>query len=92
MRFPISSLVMVGVAGMCFFLFVIFNYAYMGDDGLVEQLNESAQKTLTGDRLTSWDDNIEQMKQGFGIACVICCLLALVFFVMDVLGDKEGGI
>ena len=92
MKFPISSLIMVGIAGMCFFLFVIFNYAYMGDDGLVEQLNESAQKTLTGDRLTSWDDNIAQMKQGFGIACAICCILALVFFVVDVLGDKEGGI
>ena len=92
MRFPISSMVLVGIAGICFFLFVVFNYAYMGEDGLKEQLNESAQKTMTGDRLASWDSNIEQLSQGFGIACVICCLLALVFFVIDVLGDKEGGI
>ena len=92
MRFPISSLIMIGIAGICLFMFVMFNYAYMSEDGFVEKLNESAQKTLTGDRLTSWDDNIAQLKEGFGIACVICFLLAIVFFVIDVLGDREGGI
>lgn len=90
MRLPISSLVMIGIAGILLFLFVIFNYAYMGPGGLKENLQESANKTLTGDRLSSWNDNVDQITQGFGIASVSCFLLAIVFFVFDVLDKREG--
>ena len=91
MRLPISSLILVGIAGICLFLFVVFNHAYMGDDGLKDQLNESAHKVMKGDHLNRWDDNVDQLGQGFGIACVVCCLLALVFFVVEILGDERGG-
>jgi len=89
MRFPISSLILIGIAGIMLFLFIMFNYAYMGEDGLKEKLNETAHKTLSGDRLTSWNDNQEQLSQGFGITCAICCLLALVFFVIENLEGKN---
>jgi len=54
MKFPISSLVMIGIAGILLFMFIMFNYAFHDPDvGIKEKLNESAQKTMTGDRLTN---------------------------------------
>ena len=90
MRLPISSLIMIAIAGILLFMFVMFNYAYMGEGGLKETLQESANKTMTGKRLSSWDDNVDQLTQGFGITSVLCFLLAIVFFVFDVLDKKEG--
>jgi len=89
MRFPVVSLILIGIAGIMLFLFVVFNFAYMGPGGLKEELRESANKTLTGDRLSSWNSNVDQMTQGFGIACVVCFLLGIVFFVIEVL-DRPG--
>ena len=89
MRFPVVSLILIGIAGIMLFLFVIFNYAYMGPGGLKEELRESANKTLTGEHLSSWNSNVDQMTQGFGIACVVCFLLAIAYFVIEVLDKRE---
>ena len=90
MRFPISSLVLICIAGILLFLFIMFNYAYNDPDiGMTSKLNESAQKTLTGDRLTSWNHNLAQMKEGFGISSALCFLLAIIFFLADLFGERR---
>ena len=90
MKFPISSLVMIGNAGILLFMYIMFNYAFHDPDvGIKEKLNESAQKTMTGDRLTNWEEQIGELSTGFGIASALCFILAIVFFVFDVLGDRR---
>jgi len=87
MRFPISSLIFICIAGIMLFLFVMFNYAFNDPSvGMTSKLNESAQKTMTGDRLTSWNHNLAQMKDGFGITSALCFLLAIVFYIADLFG------
>lgn len=90
MKFPISSLVMIGIAGILLFMFIMFNYAFHDPDvGIKAKLNESAQDTMTGDRLTNWEEQISELSMGFGIASALCFILAIVFFVFDVLGDRR---
>jgi len=83
MRLPIASLIMIMVAGVCFFLFISFNYAFHGEGGLKEQLWESANETLTGKQKTQFDNLMPMLTQGFGIACVLCFAMAIVFFVVE---------
>jgi len=90
MRFPISSLIFICIAGIMLFLFVMFNYAFNDPSvGMTSKLNESAQKTMTGDRLTSWNHNLAQMKDGFGITSALCFLLAIVFYIADLFGRER---
>lgn len=90
MRFPISSLILICIAGIMLFLFVMFNYAFNDPNiGMNTKLNESAQKTLTGDRLTSWNNNLAHLKEGFGISSALCFLLSVVFFLADLFGGRR---
>lgn len=90
MKFPISSLIMIGIAGILLFMFVMFDYTFNDPDtGIKEKLNESAQEHLTGQRLNHWNQQIGELSQAFGIASVMCFLLAIAFFVIDVLGDRN---
>lgn len=92
MRFPIASLIMLAIAGILLFLFVIFNYAFMGEDGLREQLRDSANRTMTGERLNLFNQQQSELSAMFGMGCVLCILLAIVFFVIEVLGDGRNQI
>lgn len=83
MRLPISALIMIGIAGILFFLYVGFNQAFHGEGMLRDQLWESANNSLTGDNLNRFNDLMPQLTNGFGIACVLCFLLAIVFFVVE---------
>lgn len=83
MRLPIAALLMICMAGIMFFLYVGFNAAFHGDDMLQDQLWDSANKTMTGDRLNDFNDVMPQLTQGFGITCVLCFALAIVFFVVE---------
>ena len=90
MRFPISSLIFICLAGVMLFLFIMFNYAFNDPDvGMTSKLNESAHKTLTGDRLTRWDSQLAQMKDGFGISSALCFLIGVVLFLADLFGHKR---
>lgn len=90
MRLPVSSLLMIMFAGILFFLFVGFNYAFHGDGGLKENIWESANNTMTGDRLAKFNALMPQLTQGFGIASVMCIGLAVVFFVVDAFRSPPG--
>ena len=68
---------------MCFFLFIGFNYAFHGSGGLKETLWDSANQTMSGERLTQWNEWMPKLSQGFGIACVMCFMLAIVFFIVE---------
>ena len=83
MKLPISTMMLIMVAGLCFVMYVSFNYAFHSDDGIRNKLWESANKTLTGDQATKFNDLMPQLTQGFGIAGVLCMLLAIVIFVLD---------
>ena len=83
MRLPIAALVMIMVAGLCFFLYVGFNQAFHGEGMLKETLWDSANETLTGSRKTQFDSWMPKLTQGFGIASVMCILIAVAFFVIE---------
>jgi len=83
MRLPIATLIMIGIAGIMFFLYVGFNQAFHGEGMLRDQLWESANNSLTGERLNDFNRLMPQLTQGFGVTCVICFLLAIVFFVVE---------
>ena len=90
MRFPISSLVLICISGILLFLFVMFNYAFNDPDvGMNSKLNESAQKTLTGDRLTNYNHQLAQLKEGFGISSVLCFLVGIIIFLANLFGGRK---
>lgn len=89
MRFPISSLVLIAVAGILLFMFIMFNYAFHDPDvGIKGKLNETAQDTMDGDQLSRFEEQIDELSVGFGMASALCFVLAVVFFVIEVLGDR----
>ena len=74
-----------------FFLYIGFNQAFHGEGMLKEQLWDSANKTMSGDQLSRFNDLMPQLTQGFGIACVLCFLLSIVFFVVEAFHKPPGG-
>jgi len=90
MRLPISALVMICVAGILFFLYIGFNQAYHGSGGLKETLWSSANKTMDGDQLDNFNSVMPQISQGFGIACVLCFLVAIFLFVAEAFIRRPG--
>lgn len=74
-----SILLIIG-AGICFVMFIMFNYAFNNaDTGLFVKLNESAQKTMNADT-RSWFVNLTgHIQTGFGMSGVI--LMGLGIFV-----------
>lgn len=89
---PIASILMVAIGSIMFFLYIVFNSVFHGASGLKEILWSSANRTMTGDQLTQWNELMVQLPQGFGIACAMCFLLAIVFFVVDALRTPPGGL
>ena len=82
---------MIGMAGIMFFLYIGFNYAFHSEGGLRDALWDSANETMTGDRLSQFSNLMPQLTQGFGIACVLCFLLAIVFFAVEAFHKPPGG-
>jgi hypothetical protein len=76
-------MMMIMVAGICFMLFIGFNYAYNSSGVLKNQLWKSANNTLDGRQLDQFNDLMPQITQGFGIASVMCFLLAIVMFAVQ---------
>lgn len=83
MRLPISTMMLIFMAGMCLFLFVGFNYAFNSEGGLKNKLWDVANKTLDGKQETQFDNLMPQLTQGFGIAGVLFILLAFLSFIID---------
>ena len=81
MKFPILAIVLIVIAGIFMFMFTMANYIFNDpDEGIIEQLNESAQETMSGDQLTQWDNQIRKGKEAFGIISVILFLGVIVLF------------
>lgn len=73
------------MAGLMFFLYIGFNQAFHGEGGIKETIWEAGNKTIVDAGAQSdYDDNMDQFTQGFGIAFVLCFLLAIVFFLFEV--------
>ena len=89
MRFPISSIMMVAIGGICFMIYIIFNWAFNGPGNLTDVLSDSANKTMSGGQLTQFQNILPELQQTFGIACVMCFVLAVVFFLVDTF-SKDG--
>jgi len=81
---------MIMIAGLLFFLFISFNYAFHGDGGIKEVLWDSANRTMEGEQLNNFDNLMPQLTQGFGIAGVGCIGLAIIFFLADIFSDPPN--
>jgi len=90
MRFPVGALICIMVAGLCFFLWTGFNYALFGEGNVQETIWESGNKTMSGTQQTRFNDNMAQMKDGFGIFGVMLIGIAIFLFVVDVLRKPPG--
>jgi len=90
MRFPVGALIMLMIAGICFFLWVSFDYTFLGEGGLKENLWKSANKTLDGAVKSRFDDNMVQFDTFFGIFGFFCLGIAILIFVVDVLRKPPG--
>lgn len=91
MRLPISALLMIGIAGILFFLFIGFNYAFNSSGGFVETIWDSANESLEGRFENQFDNMVPILQQGFGIGCVICFLLAIVIFLVEAFHNPPQG-
>jgi len=87
MRFPISGILMVAIGGICMFLYICFNYAFRE---MRVQLWESANKTMSGERLSQFGELMPQLTDGFGIACVMCFGIAILIFIVDSLSGPRS--
>ena len=90
MRLPITGMIMICMAGIMFFLFIGFSYAFNGEHGLKHSLWESANHTMSGDQLNKFNDLMPQLTQGFGIVGVMCVAIAIIIFVVDAFGGIGG--
>jgi len=90
MRLPVSAMMMICVAGILFFLFIGFNHAFNSDNGLKNTLWASANKTMDGAQLQQYNNLMPQLTQGFGIACVMCFLIAIFIFVAEAFNRPPG--
>lgn len=90
MRFPVGALILIMVGGLCLFLWVGFNFAFFGEGNIQETIWEAGNKTMTGDRKTSFGNNMAQMKDGFGLFGVMLIGIAVFLFVVDVLRKPPG--
>jgi len=83
-------MIMICVAGILFFLFIAFNYAFMSEGGLKHSLWDAANKTMDGSQLNQFNELMPQLTQGFGISCVLCFVFAIVLFVIEAFGHRPG--
>ena len=67
----------------------MFNYAFTGEGGLQEALRDSANRTMTGERLNLFNQEQSELVSMFGLGCILCVGLAVVFFIMEVLGERR---
>jgi len=91
MRLPVSAIIMICISGILFFLYISFNYAFMGPHGLKYTLWSSANRTMSGQQLSNFNNLMPQLTQGFGISCVLCFVLAIVLFVIEGFSKPGGG-
>lgn len=91
MKFPYAAFMCIIVSGLCFTMFIVFNYAYQNpDSGLFTKLDESAQKTMN-DKWYDWFvDRKNNITAGFGMVGVVLLLSAILITVAAGFEHRRG--
>ena len=91
MKFPFAAMVLILLAGVCFIIFIVANYALDNpDSGLFQQLNESAQKTMNVKHQNYFSGILDHIRFGFGMSSLLLFSLAIVIAIAQSLGKNPG--
>lgn len=91
-EFPFAAMVLVLLAGVCFILFIVFNYAYDNPDtGLFTLLNKSAGRTMNAEHLSWFGVRLDHIRTGFGLSALILFSLAILIFVFTSFRKTDTG-
>jgi len=78
-KFPFAAVLLMLIAGICFIIFIVANYAFDNpDSGLFTRLNESAEKTMNTKYHNWFIERIEHIRTGFGLSAVILFSISIV--------------
>lgn len=92
MKFPFAAMALMVLAGVCFIIFIVANYALDNPDtGLFTKLNESAGKTMNTGMLTWFQERLDNIRTGFGLSGLILFSLAIVVAVAQSFDKGEYG-
>ena len=92
MRFVFSAFLCVIVAGLCFSVFIVFNYAYNNPDtGVFTKLDETAQKTMSEKWYNWFSARKTTIANGFGLAGVVILLCAILITVAAGFEKRQEG-
>lgn len=93
MRFPYAAFMCIIVSGLCFAMFIVFNYAYQNpDSGLFNKLDEMAQKTMSESRYNWFVERKNNIAAGFGIFGVLLLACAILITVAAGFEHRRGDI
>lgn len=88
-QFPFAAIILIIGAGICFTMFIMFNYAYTNPDtGLFTILEEHASDWDSSTLQTWFGVRIEHLKTGFGMAGVILFALGIIVAVARSFGSR----
>lgn len=89
MRLPISGLILIMVAGVCFVMFLLFDYALHSGSGVQPIMWNLANETLGAEELGQWNRMMTTIPDGFRLASVACLLSAIAVFVIDAFSNPR---
>lgn len=93
MRFPFAAFMCIIVAGLCFTIFIVFNYAYQNpESGLFTILDETAQKTMDAKWYNWFVARKNNIANGFGLAGVVMMLCAILVTVAAGFEQRRGDV
>lgn len=78
-KMPFVSILFILLAGVCFVIFLMFNYAYYNsNNGLFNILDDHASDDMTTDNYNFFDTVNSHVKTGIGFAGVFMLALGLI--------------
>lgn len=83
MRYALYGIVMVLFGGIAYMLYIVFNYALLGSKGLKPIMWDVANKSLTGDHLTRWNEMMISMPEWLRITFFLIFASAIILFLID---------
>ena len=83
MKFIPIAIIMVFFFGICYIIFMPVANLLYSDTGLQQDLDEQAQKQMTGDYLDRWDNYVDKDETLFGITLIalfgVFILILIIF-------------
>lgn len=93
MRFPFMAFLCVIISGLCFSVFIVFNYAYNNpDSGVFTILDEKASEQMSSKWYNWFTERRERIVNGFGMAGVVILFVAIIITVASGLEHRRGDI